>query len=311
MNWLKQVLICTFIFSLSINVEAQHSLLIDIEGAKSILNSIEVQHDIHLKQKLIYKIQDNRIELTLTPDYKDSVIEWILNWHLQGRPPKELEKKGIINRLPQGEIETFDTLKFSFRPDLDCPLKLNTLRDSLLMYRNEVSDLKYTIGTLKDSISSQPKRVCVKEVRNIKQMAKAILIPGGARFYNESKNLGLLVGLLECIPIPLWFYFNNQREKYLRKANELTDNWTFENADYYKREINYNYNNSQDFRKLRDITATVFIASFIFNFVDAVLNVKTYEQCRMNSSQNSHSFRIKPDIFNGETKLCIEKSFSF
>jgi len=159
-------------------------------------------------------------------------------------------------------------------------------------------------NNLRFSLAANPQIVhdtlIVLERRKFSQLLKTTIIPGGARFQNDTKAVGLFVGALEVASIPLWFYFNDRRESYLNKAVESAKNGDREGLDH-------NYDKSQKFRSYRDLNGAVFVGTFLFNLLDSILNVKT-RVCLRPQDLRKEGLKIRTEIKKGEMVCHIEKA---
>lgn len=159
-------------------------------------------------------------------------------------------------------------------------------------------------NNLRFSLAANPQVVrdtlVVLEKRKLSQLLKATMIPGGARFHNDSKALGFFVGALEIAPVPLWFYLNDRRESYLNKAIDAAKMGDRE-------ELNRNYDKSQKFRRYRDLSGIVFAGSFLFNLLDTILNVKTRVGLRP-LDLRKQGLELRFENINGVTVVHFEKA---
>ena len=148
----------------------------------------------------------------------------------------------------------------------------------------------------------------VIDEKKLSDQIKYTFIPGGTRFYNNSKFWGIVIGTFELVPIPFWLYYNHQYNEYYDEAVTLARNWQIAQADIYKQQINDYYNQSQDFKQYRDISAVVMGTAFLINMIDSFLNVKTRVGVFPKTLQDM-GLKIEPNLRNGVTRFRIVKSF--
>ncbi len=192
----------------------------------------------------------------------------------------------------------------------DAPLDFFIIegKDGSISLRQSLRNINFSI-TANRQVNGEGDTIVVFENRQFSRILSSALIPGGARFKNDSIILGIVVGALEIVPIPLWFYFNHKREDYFEKSVDWANNWEFARADFIKKQIDYNYDKSQDYRRYQNLSASVFIGAFLFNFVDTVLNIKTHIGFSSQDLRRKKGLIIRSDFKNGELLFHFERIF--
>lgn len=191
------------------------------------------------------------------------------------------------------------TIRWKFK---ECPMKM-------LLEKKYIIPIDPNKAIINDSlrlnVTTTSESLYFQERKNLNQLFKYSIIPGGARFYKHSNTIGIIIASLEVAPIPFAFWFNHDRNKYYEKAQEAAKQRNLE-------DLNRFYNKSQDFRCYRDVAITISAAAFLFNLLDVLLNVRKIVQVPRTSLiqyKTNTNFSFAPIIKGGQVMFNVVKSF--